>query len=213
MTLNILVVDDADEFADLIVLDLISRDFNARAQYSGFSAFTSAFTLEFDLVLLDIMMPGDITLKELMQTNMMDDERTLIPLTDDVFFLEAHSNVPINDIIEANILNVQDILLKDGNGNIRLFQPLHIIKEVQNLLYNISDIYIHLDGYITSCLIKSTLGHLKDIKVLFFTAGGVDESFYRKYNSFFADGLFLKSGYYDKVIKELDYYKDQLSSQ
>ncbi len=204
MALNILVVDDANEFADLIVMDLISRKFSARAQYSGLSAITSALTLQFNVILLDIMMPGDITLRELLQIQRLDYYNTLIPLTDDIFFIESQSNIPINDIISANMMDIQAVLQKDESSNISLFQPLHVIEEMQNILFSMGELFIHLDGYVTSAIIKSTLKDFEELKILFFTAGGVDDAYYRKYSRFFADNLFLKSNYYDKVLKELE---------
>lgn len=209
MVPNILVVDDANEFADLIVLDLKSRNYNARAQYSGLSAITSAFSLQYNFILLDIMMPGDITLKELLQIQKLDYNKTLIPITDDVFFSEEQSRIPINDIFESNILGVQDLLLRDNNNNFKKFQPLFIMEKVQIRLCNMGDIFIHLDGYVTSCIIKSTLRDLNAPYILFFTAGGVDDAYYNEFNGFFADGLYLKSNYYDKVLSELASFKNK----
>lgn len=211
MPLNVLVVDDANEFADLIVLDLISRNYNARAQYSGLSALTSALTLQYNLILLDIMMPGDITLNELLQIQKLDYKKTSVPLTDDVFIKESHSHIPINDFISANVHNIQDVLLKDDDNNTELYQPLYIIKEIQDILCSVGEIFIHLDGYVASAIIKTTLKESDSIKILFFTAGGVDDAHYRKYRGFFADGLFLKSNYYDKVLKELETIDNKLS--
>jgi len=139
-----------------------------------------------------------------MQIQRLDYQNTLIPLTDDVFFSESQSSVPINHIISANIMDIKDVLIKDEYNNISLFQPLYVIEELQNILFSMGELFIHLDGYVTSSIIKSTLKDYSGLKILFFTAGGVDDAYYRKYSRFLADGLYLKSNYYDKVLKDLE---------
>jgi len=194
MPLNVLVVDDAAEFADLIVMDLKSRSYHASAVYSGLSAIKSALSLKFQAILLDIMMPGEVPLAELSAIPGVQQDKTLLPLTDDLFFRQS-SRMPLPH------------LLKQGaNEHAMPDKRFYTIAQLSEMIKPYGDngpLYVHLDGYLASSIIKSSLADRKQVVVLFFTAGGVNEAFYKRFNGFLADDIFLKSQYYDRVLATL----------
>lgn len=57
ITINILVVDDEREIADLIELYLKNEGFNVFTFYNAEEALTCIQTIKLDLAILDVMMP------------------------------------------------------------------------------------------------------------------------------------------------------------
>ena len=57
MSKNILVVDDDDEIRELLEFDLIQSGFNVQTASNGVEGLEKALTFNYDLVLLDVMMP------------------------------------------------------------------------------------------------------------------------------------------------------------
>ena len=58
MGYRILVVDDEREIADLVELYLLNEDYVVSKFYDGGAAFEQVWDAEFDLAILDVMMPG-----------------------------------------------------------------------------------------------------------------------------------------------------------
>lgn len=71
MKIKVLLVDDENEFVDTLAQRLDLRDISVTASYSGESAMGLAEKIDFDVIVLDVQMPGisgiDV-LKQLKQT-------------------------------------------------------------------------------------------------------------------------------------------------
>ena len=68
MKIKVLLVDDEEEFAEALAKRLELRDFRVTTAFSGKSALELIKKIDFDVIILDIMMPelsGDEALKEI----------------------------------------------------------------------------------------------------------------------------------------------------
>lgn len=102
---HLLVVDDIEENRELLQRRLVRRGYTATLTDSGRSALKAVSENEFDLVLLDIMMPGMSgleTLERLRRTN----DRTSLP----VIMVTAKSES--EDVVEALDLGASDYITK-----------------------------------------------------------------------------------------------------
>lgn len=103
MKIRVLVVDDEDQFVEQLTERLQLRDYDVSACYNGEEAVDLLKKLNFDVVILDVAMPGMDgveTLREL---------KSLKPLTE-VIMLTGHATV--ESAIEGMKLGAFDYLLK-----------------------------------------------------------------------------------------------------
>ena len=114
MNCKILLVDDEKTMVKYLSRRLIKRGFDVSVAYSGLSALEEIKKIDFDLVLLDVLMPemdGIETLKEI---------KKIKPETE-VIMLTGHASVEVG--IEG---------MKSGAFNyiMKLFDPDELVKEI-----------------------------------------------------------------------------------
>jgi len=103
MKIRVLIVDDEEQFVEQLKERLQLRDYDVTACYSGEEAIEKLKKFNFDVVILDVAMPGmdgTATLREL---------KKLKPLTE-VIMLTGHATV--ESAIEGMKLGAFDYLLK-----------------------------------------------------------------------------------------------------
>lgn len=101
--IRVLLVDDEKDFADILAKRLDVRDFNVACVYTGEEALKLIQSEEYDLVLLDVMMPGRSGLDILKEIKAYD---PMIP----IIMLTGHARV--NTAIEGIELGAYDYLIK-----------------------------------------------------------------------------------------------------
>ena len=103
MSISVLLVDDEKDFVESLTQRLQVRDFEVKAAFSGNDALTLIQEYDFDVVVLDVLMPrkdGIDTLKEI---------RVIKPLVQ-VIMLTGHATV--ETAIEGMKMGAFDYLLK-----------------------------------------------------------------------------------------------------
>ncbi len=106
MSVKVLIVDDEENFVDLLSERLETRGFKVGRAYNGSDAVSSIKAEDYDVVLLDVMMPGKdgiTTLKEMKQIR---------PLTEAIM-LTGHGTVETG--IAGMKLGAYDYLLKPSD--------------------------------------------------------------------------------------------------
>jgi two-component system, OmpR family, response regulator CpxR len=103
MKVKVLLVDDEQEFVEVLAERLEARGFDVRTSFSGDDALIKLKESEADIVILDVLMPGKDgmeTLREIKQLN---------PLVE-VIMLTGHAT--IETAISGLKLNAYDYLMK-----------------------------------------------------------------------------------------------------
>jgi DNA-binding NtrC family response regulator len=103
MKIRVLIVDDEKEFVDLVSERLTMRDYDVTACYSGEEALETVKGYNFDIVILDILMPGIDGIETLREI------KRIKPLTE-VILLTGHAAV--DTAIEGMKLGAYDYLTK-----------------------------------------------------------------------------------------------------
>jgi DNA-binding NtrC family response regulator len=106
MTINVLVVDDEEDFAQILAKRLEFRNFKVTCVFSGDSALDLIRKQDFDVVLLDVLMPGQSgldTLREITAVN---------PLIH-IIMLTGHARV--DTAIQGMELGAYDYLIKPAD--------------------------------------------------------------------------------------------------
>ena len=103
MKTRVLIVDDEKEFVDLVSERLTMRDYDVTACYSGEEALETVKKYNFDIVVLDILMPGIDGIETLREI------KRIKPLTE-VILLTGHAAV--DTAIEGMRLGAYDYLTK-----------------------------------------------------------------------------------------------------
>lgn len=109
--IRILVVDDEDDFRETMVNRLVKRDFDAEGAESGEKALERVNAYLFDVILLDIRMPGIDGITALREI------KKIKPLIE-VIMLTGHGSVESG--IEGMKLGAFDYLLKPCDFNVLL---------------------------------------------------------------------------------------------
>jgi DNA-binding NtrC family response regulator len=109
--IRILVVDDEDDFRETMVNRLCKRDFEAEGAESGEKALERVKTYLYDVILLDIRMPGIDGIAALREI------KKIKPLIE-VIMLTGHGSVESG--IEGMKLGAFDYLLKPSDFNVLL---------------------------------------------------------------------------------------------
>jgi DNA-binding NtrC family response regulator len=100
---KVMIVDDEESFANTLVERLEIRDYNVTASYSGNDALAMLKKLNFDVVILDVAMPGMSGIETLREI------KEIKPLTE-VIMLTGHATV--ETAIEGMKLGAMDFLIK-----------------------------------------------------------------------------------------------------
>lgn len=103
MTPRILIVDDEEKFVDYLSKRLINRNYDVTTSLSGEDAVEKIRQYNFDVVILDVLMPGMDGIEALRQIKKMK------PLTE-VIMLTGHASVESG--IEGMKLGAYDYLMK-----------------------------------------------------------------------------------------------------
>ncbi|OQX00068.1 MAG: two-component system response regulator [Desulfobacteraceae bacterium A6] len=108
MKIKILLVDDEKEFIETLAERLVVRDFSVQTAFDGDEAIAKIKAQDFDVVVLDVLMPGKNgieTLKEI---------KNLKPLVN-VIMLTGHATV--ETAIEGMKAGAYDYLMKPTDTN------------------------------------------------------------------------------------------------
>lgn len=103
MDTKVLLVDDEKDFVDVLAERLESRDFSVKCAASGDEAIAAVKQAAFDVIILDVQMPG----KDGLET--LNEIKKLNPLLE-VIMLTGHGT--IQTAIEGMKLGAYDFLLK-----------------------------------------------------------------------------------------------------
>lgn len=114
--INVLIVDDEKPICDLIDLNLSAAGYHCRSVQDGLAAIDLIEKEEFDLILLDIMLPG---------VDGFDIMEYIRPLKIPVIFITAKGNV--RDKIKGLKLGAEDYLVKP-------FDVLELLARVEVVL-------------------------------------------------------------------------------
>jgi DNA-binding response OmpR family regulator len=104
--IRVLLVDDEKDFADVLAQRLEVRDFNVACVYNGDDAVAQIQTKEYDVVVLDVMMPGKSGLEILKEMKAIDPLIHIIMLT-------GHARV--DTAIDGMELGAYDYLIKPAD--------------------------------------------------------------------------------------------------
>lgn len=108
MKIRVLLVDDEKEFIETLAERLTVRDFNVETAFDGFEAVAKIKEQDFDVVVLDVLMPGKDgieTLKEI---------KSLKPIVN-VIMLTGHATV--ETAIDGMKSGAYDYLMKPTDTN------------------------------------------------------------------------------------------------
>lgn len=108
MKINVLLVDDEKEFIKALAERLEVRDFNVGTAFDGLEAISKIKEQDFDVVVLDVLMPG----KDGIET--LRDIKSLKPLVK-VLMLTGHATV--ETAIEGMKAGAYDYLMKPTETN------------------------------------------------------------------------------------------------
>jgi len=108
MKVRVLLVDDEKEFVDVMGERLIANDFDVSTTFSGEEAIAKLKEYNFDVVILDILMPGINGIETLRQM------KQIKPLPE-VILLTGHAAV--DSAIEGMKLGAYDYLVKPCEFN------------------------------------------------------------------------------------------------
>ena len=103
MKIRVLIVDDEKEFVGLVSERLTMRDYDVTAAFSGEEALETVKKYNFDIVVLDVLMPGIDGIETLREI------KRIKPLTE-VILLTGHAAV--DTAIEGMKLGAYDYLTK-----------------------------------------------------------------------------------------------------
>ncbi len=103
MKARLLIVDDEEKFADYLCKRLVNRDYDVTVAFSGEEALEKLKVANFDVVILDVLMPGIDGIETLRGI------KNLKPLTE-VIMLTGHASVESG--VEGMKLGAYDYLMK-----------------------------------------------------------------------------------------------------
>ena len=119
---NILVVEDEQDIRNLLVFNLEKNDFNVQAVDNGEKALSLIRSNNFDLILLDLMIPG-ISGFDLTRILKNDDETSEVP----IIMLTAKGEE--HDIVKGLEIGAQDYITKP-------FSPKVVIARINKVIQN-----------------------------------------------------------------------------
>ena len=119
---NILVVEDEQDIRNLLVFNLEKNDFNVQAADNGERALSLIRSNNFDLILLDLMIPG-ISGFDLTRILKNDDETSEVP----IIMLTAKDEE--DDIVKGLEIGAQDYITKP-------FSPKVLIARINKVIQN-----------------------------------------------------------------------------
>ena len=119
---NILVVEDEQDIRNLLVFNLEKNDFNVQAVDNGEKALSLIRSNNYDLILLDLMIPG-ISGFDLTRILKNDDETSEVP----IIMLTAKGEE--HDIVKGLEIGAQDYITKP-------FSPKVVIARINKVIQN-----------------------------------------------------------------------------
>ena len=119
---NILVVEDEQDIRNLLVFNLEKNDFNVQAVDNGEKALSLIRSNNYDLILLDLMIPG-ISGFDLTRILKNDDEMSEVP----IIMLTAKGEE--HDIVKGLEIGAQDYITKP-------FSPKVVIARINKVIQN-----------------------------------------------------------------------------
>ncbi|MDM8536704.1 response regulator [Desulfobacterales bacterium HSG17] len=122
MKINVLIADDEKEFTDTLTKRLEMRDFTVTPVYSGEAAIEMAGKINFDVIVLDVQMPGLTGIEVLKQI------KGKIPLTP-VIMLTGEATV--ENAIKGMKLGAFDFLIKPTDTEL-LTKKIHQAYNLKN---------------------------------------------------------------------------------
>ncbi len=108
MKIKVLLVDDEKDFVDAMGERLKIRDFNVTIAYSGKSALEMIKKVDFDVIVLDVMMP------EMTGTQALKEIKDINPLLQVLMLTGAAS---VENAIEGMKLGAYDFLMKPASAD------------------------------------------------------------------------------------------------
>ena len=146
---KILVVEDEQDIRDLLVFNLQKNGFNVRSVDNGEKALSLIRTDNFDLILLDLMIPG-ISGFDLARILKNDDETSEVP----IIMLTAKGEE--SDIVKGLEIGAQDYITKPFSVKVLVARINKIINskitntnsviEYENLIINIKSREVIVEG-------------------------------------------------------------------
>lgn len=118
---TIMIVDDQPEVRELVELTLRSQQFNIIQASSGSTAIEEARAELPDLILMDVMMPGDIDGYEAVRTLKND------PATKDIVIFMLTAKGQKSDYEQGMVVGADGYFTKP-------FSPLELIKKVEEII-------------------------------------------------------------------------------
>ncbi|MBT8378211.1 MAG: response regulator [Ignavibacteria bacterium] len=103
MKINILLVDDEEDFVDSLAERLRLRDFVVETAFNGVDAIKSIKQMEFDIIFLDVKMPGMDGIEVLKQIKKLKPLPQVIMLT---------GNATVESAIEGMKVGAYDYIMK-----------------------------------------------------------------------------------------------------
>ena len=122
MKINVLIADDEKEFTDTLTKRLEMRDFKVTPVYSGEAAIEMSGNINFDVIVLDVQMPGITGIEVLKQ---IKGKNPLIP----VIMLTGEATV--DNAIKGMKLGAFDFLIKPTDTEL-LTKKLHQAYNLKN---------------------------------------------------------------------------------
>ena len=146
---NILVVEDEQDIRNLLVFNLEKNDFNVQAVDNGEKALSLIRSNNYDLILLDLMIP-DISGFDLTRILKNDDETSEVP----IIMLTAKGEE--SDIVKGLEIGAQDYITKPFSVKVLVARINKIINskitntnsviEYENLIINIKSREVIVEG-------------------------------------------------------------------
>jgi len=115
MKINVLIVDDEKEFTDTITKRLEMRNFTITSVYSGEAAIDVAKKIDFDVIILDVQMPGITGIDVLKKIKIKNPLTNVIMLT---------GEATVDNAITGMKLGAFDFLIKPVDTEL-LTQKIH----------------------------------------------------------------------------------------
>ena len=109
MKIRVLLVDDEEQFVDVLSQRLMTRDFEVEKAFSGDEAISILEKTDLDVVILDVMMPGRDGISTLMEI------RRIRPLTEVIMLT---GNTTVDTAINGMKQGAYDYLLKPTDTGI-----------------------------------------------------------------------------------------------
>jgi CheY-like chemotaxis protein len=208
--IDILVVDDSPELLEWMRLDLEGRGYRVETALSGEECLGWVEQASPPCVLLDVMMPGEPKLTELLESHTTLRGESTILLDDSVYVGSERAHKPLYEILSSLGPNPELRLRRDETHRLMVYQraeELYRVVADGQFQRQYGAVRIHLDGY-TTCQLITSCPQFKGVHVILFTAGGPGTRNERVQRAFQvgASDYVLKSEYYTHLFDRIEQY-------